>query len=177
MGRGMGAGPPSREEVANPLGFTERVQLTSRALHLVSGMALSGSVIFDYYTDNALYNKISKHPHFKKYHAVFGILLFVTGVMNLFFMKKGKKLVDPVHKVWRHLLEFKFVAALFLTPLIYPLTSMFAEEGQERISEKTRTHIQFYLVCAMFVYSPFLKYFREEVCHNFEKDAILEKVQ
>ena len=28
----------------------------------------------------------------------------------------------------------------------------------------------------MFLYSPFLKYFREEVCHNFEKDVILEKV-
>ena len=29
----------------------------------------------------------------------------------------------------------------------------------------------------MCVYSTFTKYFREEVCHNFEKDIVLEKVQ
>jgi len=119
----------TKEEIDTSMGFMERVKLSSRALHLVSGMALSGSIIFDYYTDNALHAKMSKHKHFAKYHTVFGILLFVTGVLNTFFNQNGKKLIDPVHKVWKHLLEFKLVAALFLTPLIYPLTGMFAEEG------------------------------------------------
>ena len=89
----------------------------------------------------------------------------------------GKKLVDPVHKVWRHMLEFKFIIALFLTPLVYPMTSMFAVEGEKYISESAKTRLQFYIICFMFVYSTFIKYFREEICFNFEKDVILDKVR
>jgi hypothetical protein len=58
------------------------------------------------------------------------VILFVTGVLNIFLVKGGKKLKDPVHKVWVHFFEFKFVLALFLTPLVYPFTTILAEEGE-----------------------------------------------
>ena len=83
--RRQGLSSNTQDDIDTKMGFMDRVKLTSRALHLVSGMALSGSIIFDYYTDNALHSRISKHRHFAKYHTAFGILLFVTGVLNTFF--------------------------------------------------------------------------------------------
>lgn len=105
-----------------------------------------------------------------------GLTVFVTGIANVFLVKGGKKLTDPVHKMWIHFFELKFILALLLTPLIYPITSIFAEEGQNVISSETKDKIQFYIVVFMFFYSSFTRYFREEVCHGFKKDFIMEKV-
>lgn len=91
--------------------------------------------------------------------------------------KNGKSLKDPVHNIWLHFFEIKFVLSTFLTPLVYPFTSILADEGESQISEEFKNKLQFYLVIFMCVYSTFTKYFREEVCHNFEKDIVLEKVQ
>mgnify|MGYP005633046621 CR=1 FL=1 len=40
----------------------------------------------------------------------------------------------------------------------------------------TKNKIQFWIVCFMFIYSPFIKFFREEICNNFKKDFIMHKV-
>ena len=76
-----------------------------------------------------------------------------------------------------HFFEFKFVLGLFLTPLVYPFTTVLAEEGETQISEPLKNQIQFFIVCFMFIYSPFTKYYREEICLNFEVDIIMEKVK
>ena len=91
--------------------------------------------------------------------------------------KNGKTLKDPVHKVWIHFFEFKFILALFLTPLIYSITTILVEEGETQISENIKNKIQFYIVVFMFLYSPLIKYYREEICLNFEVDIIMEKVK
>ena len=59
----------------------------------------------------------------------------------MIFSRNGKKLQDPVHLMWRHFLEFKLVLAIFLTPMVYPFTTMFAEEGEKNIDEPTRRKI------------------------------------
>lgn len=78
--------------------------------------------------------------------------------------------------MWQHFIELKFILSLFLTPAVYPLTMMFSGEGQTHIEEATKNKIQFYIVCFFMVYSPFTKYFREDVCLNFERDIIMDKV-
>jgi len=103
--------------------------------------------------------------------------LFVSGILNIFLTKNGKTLKDPVHKVWIHFFEFKFILALFLTPAVYPFTTILVEEGETQISENMKNKIQFYIVCFMFLYSPLIKYYREEICLNFEVDIIMEKVK
>jgi hypothetical protein len=91
-------------------------------------------------------------------------IIYITGIALIFINKSGKTLTDPVHAMWMHFFELKFVLGLFLTPLIYPLTGMFAAEGEEYISEADKSKYQFYIVVFFCVYSPFTRYFREEVC-------------
>lgn len=51
--------------------------------------------------------------------------MFASGIANIFLLKEGKKLTDPIHKMWVHIFELKFVLSLFLTPLVVPMTSLF----------------------------------------------------
>ena len=103
------------------------------------------------------------------------IIIYISGIGNMYFSKK-KPLTDPVHKIWQHYHEFKFVMGMFLTPMIYPLTSVLAEEGEANISEERKIKYQFYILVVFYITSPAIKYFREEICQNFENDRILEKV-
>jgi hypothetical protein len=146
----------------------------SRVTHLLSTATLSGSIIINFMTDT---EKLVNHPNFRSFWTWTSAALFVSGVLNIFLTKNGKKLKDPVHKIWIHFFEAKFILALFLTPLVYPLTSMLAEEGETQISEQLKNKIQFYIICFMFFYSPFIKYYREEVCLNFEVDVVMQKVK
>ena len=103
-------------------------------------------------------------------------LIYATGIAMIYITKGGKKLTDPVHSMWMHFFELKFALGLFLTPLIYPLTCMFAEEGEENISEAAKSKYQFYIIVFFCVYSPFIRYFREEICKDFKVDIIMQKV-
>mmetsp|Transcript_12946 Transcript_12946/g.21906 ORF Transcript_12946/g.21906 Transcript_12946/m.21906 type:complete len:113 (+) Transcript_12946:247-585(+) len=48
----------------------------------------------------------------------------------------------------------------------------------QHIPEKTKVQLQFFVLCfIVLVQSPFAKYFREEVCMNFETDRIMMKVK
>jgi len=97
--------------------------------------------------------------------------------MHIFLTKGDKELKDPVHGIWLHFFELKFLLSMFLTPLVYPLTSVFAEEGESNLSDQSIIKIQFYIIIFLMFYSTFTKYFREEVCHNFEVDVVMQKVQ
>lgn len=101
--------------------------------------------------------------------------MFVTGIVNMFIAKDGKSIEDPVHSVWKHFFELKFALSLLLTPIIYPLTVPFAEEGSNFISEETKTSIQFWVVMFLCLFSPFTKWYREEICLNFSHDAVILK--
>ena len=71
---------------------------------------------------------IRDHPTYKDYNTILGLAVFVSGISNVFLVK-GKKLEDPVHKVWQHFFELKLAVSILLTPMIYPLTAYFAPEG------------------------------------------------
>jgi len=43
--------------------------------------------------------------------------------------------------------------------------------------EGPKTSIQFYLVLFFYLFSSYIKYFREEVCNNFMDDEVLAKMQ
>jgi hypothetical protein len=133
-------------------------------------------VIFNYWSEGEFSAKLKEKEGYTLFFAFTGILLFVTGIANIFLVKGGKKLTDSVHKIWIHFFELKFILALLLTPLIYPITSIFAQTGRKTILEDTKNKIQFWIVCFMFIYSPFIKFFREEICNNFKKDFIMHKV-
>jgi len=91
-------------------------------------MMLSGLVTYNYLSSGELVESIHTHENYAAFNLATGCTLFISGITNIFLIKKGK-LTDPVHKVWQHMFELKFVIALLLTPMIYPLTSYFAEEG------------------------------------------------
>ena len=148
-----------------------------RVTHLLSAAALCGQVVINFYSEDKMNQKIKSHDLYSSFQNFISILVFVTGGLMILHAKNGKSLKDPVHNIWLHFFEIKFVLSTFLTPLVYPFTSILADEGESQISEEFKNKLQFYLVIFMCVYSTFTKYFREEVCHNFEKDIVLEKVQ
>ena len=146
----------------------------SRVTHMISTATLSGSIVINYFTNT---EKLTSHPNYYGFWLWTSVILFVSGILNIFLTKNGKTLKDPVHKVWIHFFEFKFILALFLTPAVYPFTTILVEEGETQISENMKNKIQFYIICFMFFYSPLIKYYREEICLNFEVDIIMEKVK
>ena len=103
-----------------------------------------------------------------------GTVLIVSGLANIFLIK-GKKKIMPQHKPWSHMLHFKFFLALLLTPLANQLLKRFTKSESEL--DALRSKFQFYLCLFMYVYSTFIKYFREEVCNNFVVDLLAEKIQ
>ena len=79
--------------------------------------------------------KIKTHELYNSFQNFTSIVLFLTGILMIFQSKNGKTLKDPVHNIWLHFFEIKFVLSMFLTPLVYPFTSILADEGESQISE------------------------------------------
>lgn len=152
------------------------VKVISRTAHMLSNMLTAGTVVLNYISNGKFDKHMNRHANYAWFQTILSLVLFGSGIANTFLIKDGKKLEDQVHKMWKHFLELKFILALLLTPAIYPLTSIFAPEGQNNISEQNKMKIQFYVVVFLVFYSPFIKYFREEICLNFERDIVMDKV-
>ena len=144
-----------------------------RTAHLLSASFLCGSIVYNYISEGEMHERLKNHPSYDSFNTITSVMVFATGITNIFLTKDGKVLEDPIHCMWQHFFELKFILSLFLTPMIYPMTVMFAEEGEEFISENFKSKIQFWLVVFMCIYSSFIRYFREEVCQEFKIDAIM----
>ena len=59
------------------------------------------------------------------------LTVVLTGIANIFLIKE-KKLTDPIHKMWVHIFELKFVLSLFLTPMIYPISGFYYHSQSEQ---------------------------------------------
>lgn len=66
------------------------VKSFSRFLHLISASFLSGAAILNYMFN--IGDKLSDEPSFPKLSAFAGVLLFISGICNIFIIKAGKKL-------------------------------------------------------------------------------------
>ena len=143
----------------------ENIRIASRCTHMLSSMIISGITIYNYLSDSHLQRKLSNQSSYSIFYYASLFFMFTSGILNIFLNKNGKKLENPIWKIWIHFFELKFILALLLTPIIYTVTIPFATD--QEISETTKNKIQFYIVMFMFFYSPFIKYYREEVCYNF----------
>lgn len=103
------------------------------------------------------------------------VLVFVTGIIRSSQLKGGKIEDDAIHSIWSHMLQFKFVLTLLLTPLIYPMTFILVEEDERTISDALKSKIQFWVVIILSVQSTLIKYWREEICLNFTQDSVVQK--
>ena len=110
----------------------------SRTAHMLSTMLVTGSVVLNYASNGKLDRHMSRHENYHWYQAIVGAIMFGSGIANVFIIRDGKKFEDQVHKMWMHFFELKFILALFLTPAVYPLTSMFAPEGHSNITERMK---------------------------------------
>lgn len=134
----------------------------SRIVHLVSTGLLSGIITLNYFFGVNEY--LSEESSFSKLNAIAGIMIFATGIANIFLVKAGKKL-EGDQKMWIHMFELKFFLALLLTPFIKPLQAVFD------LSDEFKVKLQFSIVCVIMVYSVAIKAFREDVLNNFESDV------
>lgn len=103
--------------------FFQVIKVISRIAHMISSGLLAGLIILNYLFNFSV-NSLIDSKHLKLTHMICGIVLIVTGVANIFLIKGRKKLL-PVHKKWLHLLEFKLMLALLLTPLADPLLTFY----------------------------------------------------
>ena len=62
----------------------------SRIVHLVSTGLLSGIITLNYFFGVNEY--LSEESSFSKLNAIAGIMIFATGIANIFLVKAGKKL-------------------------------------------------------------------------------------
>ena len=139
------------------------IKYISRVGHIASIAVFSSLVIFNYLLDiKATYGD---NPIYKRLLHISTAILLVTGFANIFLIKGKKKLTTSKQKRWRHFLELKFVVALTFTPLFkFPLKLFLKSESE---IEQFRVKYNFYLICGFFLYSTFVKYYREEICNNF----------
>ena len=127
---------------------------------MASIAVFTGLVVFNYFFD--LKKTHGDNPTYKRLLHISSILLIVTGFANIFLIK-GKRKLQPKHKGWLILLKVKFILGLTLTPLInFPL-KLFIDSPDSL--ERFKTSYNFYLVCSLFFYSSFIKYYREEKCN------------
>ena len=90
----------------------------------------------------------------------------ISGFANIFLIKAGKKL-EKKHKAWVGMLHMKFLLAIiFVTPILKHLIAIIIKE-EVKLKQVTEC-TQAYFCLGMYVYSTGVKYFREEVCKNFE---------
>jgi hypothetical protein len=132
---------------------------------------LVGTIVLNYLFGTN--SSLREEPGFIAVNVALGLMVFVSGLINMILVKKGKTLSGS-QVLWRHALEAKFVGSLFLTPLIEPLVEWLA--GEEGNPAQIRSKIQFYLVVSMLFSSVATKMFREDFCNNFSKDPFDDKI-
>ena len=133
-------------------------KVISRTLHLLSSGLLSGLVTLNYFFGTNEY--LREEPQYGALHVIVGLVVFVTGILNIFLVK-GKKNLEPEHKLWLHLFELKFFLSLLLTPAIKPLEYLLD------LSEESKSAFQFYVLCVVVVMSVGAKAYREDSLNNF----------
>lgn len=147
------------------------IKIISRIAHMFTVAILSGAVVLNYFF--GLSTMLKDEPAYKRLFIISGVILMISGFMNIFLIK-GKKQLKPEHKLWATMLKLKFVVALAFTPLINPILSNFVNSQDELDTLRSKVH--FYLVLVFFVYSTLIKYFREDICNNFDDDEVYKKV-
>ena len=106
----------------------ENIRIASRCTHMLSTMIISGITIYNYLSESNLQRKLTNQSNYSFFYYASIFFMFTSGILNIFINKNGKKLENPIWKIWIHFFEFKFILALLLTPVIYTVTSPFASD-------------------------------------------------
>ena len=71
-----------------------------RVTHLLSAGLLCGTIVFNHMSEGEMYERIKNHPQYDSFNTITSVLMFATGITNIFLTKNGKTLTDPVHCMW-----------------------------------------------------------------------------
>ena len=94
------------------------MKLLLRFTHLVSTAFLSGTICLQHCFNLA--EHLNEYAQFKVMCAIMGVLLFISGIANVFVIRSDKPNSNQ-RKAWTHLFALKFCLAMLLTPAIRPL--------------------------------------------------------
>ena len=151
------------------------IKVLMRITHMFSTALMSGIILFTYFFNMGPVFKIQ--TGYKTLHMILGPALLISGFANSILLKVGKKL-EKKHKAWVGMMHTKFLLAIiFLTPVLKHLLAVFLKDASEARIVEVSERLQAYFCLAMYLYSTFAKYFREEVCRNFESAEDLKLVQ
>ena len=143
------------------------IKFLTRVIKLISVSILAGLTIFNFFLGQKLKESVQDTDQFKLFTricAFSGVLLMVSGILNMFLIK-GSKSVGTKHSFWYFLLFLKFVISVLMTPLAYKFASAV---DMSDWYEANSTMVQFYLVMTAFLLSTGAKWYREDVANNFE---------
>ena len=89
---------PIEKEEQKPLNL---MKIFFRVLHQISAAVLGGLVIYNYLSNDELAKKMKKNSNNSRFNSFIGILLFATGITNIFLIKNDKDLSkNEIHKLW-----------------------------------------------------------------------------
>ena len=112
---------------------------------------LFGDISYNYFFGN----RADKAKGYVILSALSGILLIISGIVNMILLYKEKNYdrESSEYKVWKYILYSKLVLVILLTPLFDKHLSL---------------EFKFYIALSMFLVSPFSRFYREYFIKSIE---------
>lgn len=117
--------------------------------------------------NNSLVNFIPK-----KYNILLGILITISGILNIIILcKENKYLKNKEFKFWKLMLYFKFFCFLMLTPLLDKLIlPKHNNDTSNMLNNNISIYTRFLFFVMIILISPYIRFYREKylVKHKIE---------
>lgn len=125
-----------------------------RTFHIISIVFVFGHLSY-----TVFFGPREQSSSLQAVNITFSIILILSGLFNMITMilEKAYKKDSLPYKLWKYSLMVKVFLSLFLTPLMNAIVKSAVDDPKNETSDKAR----FSLALVMFLYSPFLRYYRE----------------
>ena len=147
------------------------VKYLFRTIHMLSFAYLFGNFSYDYFfgfRSNTLSEELL--PKLKRTNIIIGVLLILTGLINMIILLKEKNYVrDSAYYLWRRTFEVMFCISLVIfTPLFDMLCGKFGVDDREVLFKW-----KLIMMTVIFLLSPALRFYRETYM-SVKVDSLLE---
>ena len=150
------------------------LKIVTRVVHLVSVSVISGVTILNYFFEATQY--LAEDSNFRLIIMAMAMSTTISGIALMYQMKQGKEL-EGGQSVWSDMVKFKVIVSFFLNgQVVQPMAVMIVGSEDTEAIENVKTSVHFYAIVILLLTSVLSKLYREDLCNNFEKDPLHEKL-